>query len=238
MDASTGQTISQVALALGIMITAVAGYGAFHYGKINEHEQAKMDQEAQQAERKKSNDELIEAIRKIVSSASPAQQDPADHGLPGFSLTALFTFHYQNHKRDKYIFDMGDALDRNRVSLHLDVKGNLIYRIIDGDRVSHIVMISPSLMTFQMETKYLVSCDYGLSPTYSFMRLFINGKEVGRMEKRDLLKLAFKGPGTTKPLIMMADMNGQNNSKLTVGFFTVSRAAFAKQDYEKMGHLL
>jgi hypothetical protein len=237
MDTNTWLSISQVAIAIGIFLTAIGTYGAYHFGKKIDSKKAEEQKESQLASEQRIISSLSDSLKQIKSSASSEQVDRADRGLPGLAFQAVFTIHTQTEKRDKYLMDMGDALNRNRVSLYLDENNDLIYRIIDDIGTPHIIRVSQGINTFQPEAKYLFTIDYGLSPNYSFMRLFINDREVGRHEIQGWLKLVFRGPtdpDISKTMLIGCDISKHNFAKFTVAFSAIYKGPMAKQDYKKM----
>jgi len=237
MDTNTWLSISQATIAIGIFLTAIGGYGAYHFGKIIAAKEAEEQMESQLASEQRIISSLSDSLKQIKSSASPEQVDRADRGLPGLAFQAVFTIHTQTEKRNKYLMDMGDALNRNRVSLYLDANNNLIYRIIDDEGTSHMIRVSQGINTFQPEAKYLFTIDYGLSSDYSFMRLFINDKEVGRHEIQGWLKLIFRGPtdpDISKTMLLGCDISKHNFAKFTVAFSAIYKEPMAKQDYKQM----
>ena len=218
MDTNSWLTLSQAVIAFGIILTALGGYGAYHFKKKIDLKKDTEQKESQLASEQRIIASISDSLKQISSSASPDQVDKADRGLPGLAFQAVFTIHTQTEKRDKYLMDMGDALDRNRVSLYLDENNDLIYRIIDDLGTPHIIRISQGINTFQPEAKYLFTIDYGLSPDYSFMRMFINDKEVGRYEIQGWLKLVFRGPSDpdiSKTMLIGCDISKHNFSKFT-----------------------
>jgi len=237
MDTNSWLTLSQAVIAFGIILTALGGYGAYHFKKKIDLKKDTEQKESQLASEQRIIASISDSLKQISSSASPDQVDKADRGLPGLAFQAVFTIHTQTEKRDKYLMDMGDALDRNRVSLYLDENNDLIYRIIDDLGSPHIIRISQGINTFQPEAKYLFTIDYGLSPDYSFMRMFINDKEVGRYEIQGWLKLVFRGPSDpdiSKTMLIGCDISKHNFSKFTVAFSAIYKGPMAKQDYKKM----
>jgi len=237
MEPNKWQGISQLAVAIGIVLTAVGGYGVYHYGKIIQIQNDKEQKESQQASEQRIIESVYDSMRQITSSASPDKVDPTDRGLPGFAFQGVFTVHNQTEKRDKFLMDMGDALNRNRVSLYLDINNNLTYRIIDDEGISHVISVPQGINSFQPEAKYLFTIDYGLSAEYSFMRLFINDREVGRQEIQGWLKLIFRGPTDpeiSKTMLLGCDISKHNFAKFTVAFSAIYKGPMAKQDYKKM----
>lgn len=237
MDTNTWLNLSQATIVVGILLTALGGYGAYHFGKKNDSKKAEEQKESQLASEQRIISSLTDTLKQIQSTASPAQVDKADRGLPGRAFQAVFTIHTQTEKREKYLMDVGDALNRNRVSLFLDENNHLVYRIIDDEETSHVVRVRPGIDTFQPEAKYLFTFDYGISADYSFMRLFINDKEVGRHEIQGWLKLIFRGPtdpDISKTMLIGCDISKNNFSKFTVAFTAVYKGPMAKNDYKSM----
>ena len=131
-----------------------------------------------------------EVINEITSLKG--HDTPPDKSFPGFAIIFITMVEKIDDQRRKFIVDVGQESDRNRVSVYLDRKDNLVYRIFDDEGEPHLIKIPKRIHTFQLGTFYHFYCDYGNTSKYSYMRLFINNEELGKILFKEKLNLPEK----------------------------------------------
>lgn len=116
--------------------------------------------------------------------------------------------------------------------MYLDTDNNLVYRIIDHEGESHIIKVPEKIHTFRAESVYYLLLEYGFSETYSFMRLFINDKEVARNQMDYKLNL----PLEVKPdeMVIAADIKKTNFGKFTLSFLSILKGTLTREQRESL----
>lgn len=110
MYPGTLQTVCQIIFAVGIVITGLAGFGSYHYGKKASNVENKKQQEKQ----KENQQTIISKLNKLLESASNENKSkllekyPAGYVLFGVDLSSTFSSANFPHERDllaEYEFD-------------------------------------------------------------------------------------------------------------------------------------
>ena len=78
--------------------------------------------------------------------------------------------------KDNFIVDIGDDPKRNRVTIYIDQKGNLIFRIIDNESKTYSISIPYGAGGFQYGKLLALSFEVGKNVDYTFACTEINGK--------------------------------------------------------------
>jgi len=121
-----------------------------------------------------------ETIRKSLANikASPPD-DIGDAMYPGFSAHFLMRLGNPVKDRDNYICDLGE-IGSARASLFFDKESNLCFRTILSDGHESILHSEPGLQNFTFGATIYVVCEFAISKTFFFTRLFINGNLVAQ----------------------------------------------------------
>ena len=164
--------------------------------------------------------------KNVVENVRENMVDFADKGYAdGISVTAVLTIHEHNVDRDKYLFDMG-YIDHDRWSLFLNKENELIYRLIDHQGYPYIIKIAPRFHTFKPEERKYFHAEFAISETYSFIRLYINDKEVGRLAFNSPLKWE-PGPDAC-PLLIATDITKTYFGKFEISSLAISEETFSR----------
>lgn len=97
----------------------------------------------------------------------------------GRTIMGVFEIEPNFRNRNGFLFDLGKDDNRNRVSIYMNEALELVYRVIDNEKTIYSIKVPFSVGKFQVGKPYLIYVDYGTSDNYSFMRLFLNNKEMG-----------------------------------------------------------
>ena len=92
---------------------------------------------------------------------------------PGFGIVLIIKFLPQSQFRRKYIMDLGETIDKNRISLYLDPNDILTYELIDS--VGSIYNTKIPNSEYQFNKFMILYCEYGFSSNFSYFRIFVNG---------------------------------------------------------------
>jgi len=174
-------------------------------------------------EKEKKHAEIIGEIHSIKGV-----DKPPDQSFPGYSIIFLLKVNEQIDSRRKFIVDIGLESDRNRVSIYLDRLNNLVFRVFDNEAEPHVIKIPKRIHTFQLGTFYHFYCEYGIAPEYSFMRMFINNTEVGKILFQEKLNLPEEL--SNDQIKIGADLYNQNNSKFDIKMFSTAHATLSSTD--------
>lgn len=128
--------------------------------------------------------------------------------FPGFAAIDLICLHQPISGRDNYIFDVGENLKRNRISLFVDTKQNLCFRVIDQEAQAIMVKVKPALETFTFGETFCVMCEFGSTNNFSFLRVIINGNRVAETNQKNSIVVSTPINGMEKRL--GTDISGQN----------------------------
>lgn len=99
----------------------------------------------------------------------------------GKSFYTVLSLNQNPDYKRKYISDIIYDKSPGQISLYLDVDNNLVFRIVDLQGETYTLKIAQQVHGLIKEKPHFIYCDFGSSDDYSFMRMFINEKEVGRL---------------------------------------------------------
>ena len=108
----------------------------------------------------------------------------------------------------------------------------LVYRVIDYEGESHIIKVPEKIHTFRAESVYYLLLDYEYSETYSFMRLFINDKEVARNQMDYKINLPIEVK--QEEMVFGADITKLNFGKFTLSFLAILERTLTKDESESL----
>jgi hypothetical protein len=145
--------------------------------------------------------------------------------FPGFTITVLVSIEELKQKRRKYIFDIGNDPNRNRISLYLDFNNNLVYSIIDNDGVPHTIKVPQKIYTFEFNTFYFLHCEYGDSKDFNFMRFSINNNHFDPLKFRNKLEIPDNLQNNNGTIF--TDIEKKEFSSMTISFYSVAHVAFS-----------
>lgn len=79
--------------------------------------------------------------------------------------------------RVKFIFDLGEEQNKNRLSLYVNENNDLIFRAIDKKTNKDSITIKYNPKIF--ERSWIFNCQYGLGKDFTILRLYLNNSLVG-----------------------------------------------------------
>jgi hypothetical protein len=210
---------------IAALIIAVAGYKVYILNKkINSR-----NNNIESNQRTKDKQDILDAINNIKESKDPNSEDKQ---YPGYTIALYIKIEEMMDNRRKFIFDIGKDINKNRVSMYLDGRNNLIYRIIDAEGEPHILKIPKKEYVFQLNKWYFIICDYGYAEKNSFMRLFIDDKLLERNDFNFKINLPTKL--NYDNALLAADIEKKYFGKLTISFYTAGHATFTKLQRRKL----
>jgi hypothetical protein len=186
-------------------------------------------------QQEKDRNDYKEEVAALRTELDSANYDPADMVENGISVSGILTVNDVLEKRRKFIFDTGEKDDKNRMSMYLDVDNNLVFRIIDNNGEVFSVEAPQTFLTFKMNAIYFVCCDAGISNKFSYMRIFLDDKEIARQEFHAPIYLLTRNMSN---IIIGADMNKQNNGKFTMASISMGKNLKRKEIMFEMNDLV
>jgi hypothetical protein len=134
----------------------------------------------------------------------PKRKD--DKKYEGLSVNMVLRLHLLQSTKRKYIFDIGEK-DRNRFSLYFDASNTIILAAIDTNGEPILARIPLGELGVPIEQFVFLSCELGLRSASTFLRAYVNGEEVGRVEIPIRVAL---GPIRIKGSTIGSDLDGNN----------------------------
>jgi hypothetical protein len=150
--------------------------------------------------------EDIKEMKSLLMSIQVAQMGAPETNCSGLSLHCLLRLNDPVNGRNNFLFDVGQSLEHDRISLFVDANRNLCVQALDGNARRMLVRVPPGLGTFTFGTWMYLIFEYGHSQDLGFVRLLINGRELSRDH--------YDGPFVVGPngcdLVMGSDLARQN----------------------------
>lgn len=131
-----------------------------------------------------------------------------DVSFPGMSANYVLRLGIPVTNRDNFIWDEGEQLDRDRISLYVDPAHNLCFRVLDQNGKRFEAKAAPGNDTFEFGTGLYLRCEFGTTNGFSFIRLVVNGKQLA--EDRQSSAIGFSHPWNKFRMVMGADLMGTN----------------------------
>lgn len=142
--------------------------------------------------------------------------------FPGANIAMVVNITKQDEKRRKYFFDLAENVKTNRISLFLDANNNMVFELIDKFGEVYNIKIPPNM--FPYNEYFFLCCEYGIAEEFSFLRVFIENRLVERSKFKFRIDLP---KDLQKNLTIMSDLNGKNNSNLSVAFYSLSKCTLS-----------
>lgn len=170
---------------------------------------------------------LVREVRGLKYTIDTMSQDPADSVSDGFTLSAILVVNDSPDRRLKYIFDCGESMTLNRISLYLDRDNNLVFTVFDNSGVPYSVRSVPNFVNFKRGAQYFLHCDIGYSDDFSFIRIFLDDRMVGKQMFNNRISAEnIKGGNCT----IGGDLNGENNGSFLLQSLVVWKKVFSRKD--------
>ncbi|KGO88398.1 hypothetical protein Q765_00330 [Flavobacterium rivuli WB 3.3-2 = DSM 21788] len=174
----------------------------------------------------KSKQSANESEQRIIQGVTEFGLDKTKDGLPGLSVSLFIDVTNLDLNSRKFLLDLGND-NKNSLSLYLDARNNLVYRLIDNYGETYSLNIKPGLQTFRSNQVNNVLIEYGHSASYSIMRIFINNVEAARQEFK--FDLQFNG---TSELILGTAKTGEVSGSYRVHSLVVLEGVFNNEKRE------
>lgn len=163
-----------------------------------------------------SQDKFMEYLQKEFPKIQTKRKIRPDEIIDAHSYFTLLKLKDTSLNRNKYILDAGKFINKDRVSLYVNNKNDLVFRIIDKNKQVDSVFIrnQPNLFKYS----WLVNCEYAYGRDFALLRLFV-GDSLG-MEKKILHKAELSSAkGFVQNLTMGSDMTNENGGVFVMAFF-------------------
>jgi hypothetical protein len=161
--------------------------------------------------------ELKEELTKNLSNSDTIE-------FPGYSINLMASINKNKFNRKAFIFDRGNYLNKERLSLYLNSKNELCYRLIDGAGEVYTLVTDENQGFLKFQKLMFITCEYGENQDDSFQRILINGKEIEKNKFSRNLGLAgkLKIEGST----FGADLEGNNCSMFLAAMHSMAHSTF------------
>lgn len=145
----------------------------------------------------------------------------------GYSINLMVTIYKKIYNGQAYVLDIGNYLNKERLSLYINKSNELCFRVIDGNEEIRTITVSSSTGYFSFNRLMFITCEYGEKDNKSFQRILINGKEVEKYSYSSNLHLAkkIKLVGST----IGADLRGNNCSSILLKMDAIAHSTFTKK---------
>jgi len=145
----------------------------------------------------------------------------------GYSVSLMATIYNRIYDRQAYIFDIGNDINKERLSLYINKSDELCFRIIDSNEEIRTISVNSSTGYFRFNKLMFITCEYGEKDNKSFQRILINGKEVEKYLYSSNLQLAkkIKLVGST----IGADLRGNNCSNILLKTNSIAHSTFTQK---------
>lgn len=183
-------------------------------------------------EKDRENEAFIQRIESLKSTIDQFNNDPTEKVNSGLGFSGVVRIGESPDNRRKFILD-GGGLNENRVSLYLDFDNNLIFRVIDKNGETYSVKAQQNFITFKKGAYYFFYCDVGYSDNYSFIRLYLDDREIAKQEFSNKIDMSSYSQKDST-VRFGSDIEGKNNGKFTVSFFSISAPMSRKQIFSYM----
>lgn len=140
----------------------------------------------------------------------------SEASFPGSSITIVLKINEQKEKSRKYIFDLAEKENRNRISLFLDANNIMVFELID--RYGEIYNIKIAKNNFFFSEYNFLYCEYGTTEELSFLRVFIENKLIEQIKFKFKIDLPRE---LQQRLTIMSDWKGENNANLSIAYYAI-----------------
>lgn len=149
----------------------------------------------------------------------------------GKSFYTVLSLNQNPDYKRKYISDIIYDKSPGQISLYLDVDNNLVFRIVDLQGETYTLKIAQQVHGLIKEKPHFIYCDFGSSDDYSFMRMFINEKEVGRLNLSSYVD--FPNSNIVKKTIG-SDITGSYSSSFMLSEIVFFDKPFLKKEIDSL----
>ena len=166
--------------------------------------------------------DFIKDLDQLKINSLPYQEEDI-----GSSIHLVIKLHQNPYISDHYIIDMGE-LNKNRVSLFLNTKNFLVFRVIDKNSTQYEASILGDSLKLSERYNY-VNIEFGLNSKYSFLKILVNGKELVKNQYDYLIPFdttAIKN----MPFSLGADLNNRNYACFSIAELIIRTRTSSKDE--------
>lgn len=131
----------------------------------------------------------------------------------------------------KFIIDIGQV-EKSRLSIYLDEKNDLCFRIIDDYGEVHTAKL-PRKKYVYLDRFSLLTFEYGRSDQYSYVKIILDGKYEAKNAYDYKLDLSID-TSKWKDLKMGADLTGIDSGKFSISEFMLYHVTLNKDEKDKL----
>ena len=155
--------------------------------------------------------EIAERVVAILQPGTTPSKHPVDEKLPGFATGVSISTEDVTAIRRKYFFDYRTP-EKSAVSLYLSADDHFIFSVKDIYGESHPLEVRLGADGVPFGKFIFLFCEVGVASNYSYLRMLVNGKQVGRIEIPVTLSLGSRRWIPT----FGADAYGQNGGSFSM----------------------
>ena len=151
----------------------------------------------------------------------------------GFSLHTVLSIHQGKRHSQRYLYDVGGE-SKNRISIYLDPSDNLTFRLLDSQGESYSVKVSSKDLPYD---KFIyLACEAGVRENSSFLKAFIDGRQVTLQEIPLQLTLlsSIESLLNSSEGVFGADRLGGNGSRVDVAEIVLYSSTLTTDEIMKL----
>lgn len=167
-------------------------------------------------------------LKEFIDERLADLQDLDTIEYPGFSIIMGLVIKENLSTQRGFIYDSGNSRYEDRVSIYLNQKNELIFRVIDLLGEQYTVPIQQNKGGFELDRPLLLSFEYGEDAENSFIRVIANAKEVGRTKVGKTLELSIAN------FVLGADQNWKRCTNILLGMTAYSLITFTPESLHNL----
>jgi hypothetical protein len=168
---------------------------------------------------KLSEENLSNEIQGIIGQSSFSSFEDQEK-FEGFSIWMLTKLTEESKSGRKFIVDVGDV-GKNRLSVYLDDKNDLCFRVIDDFSEVYTVKLPKKKYPY-LDRFSLFTFEFGKSDRYSFVKIILNGQYQAKSVYDYKIEFSLSQE-QRKSLTLGADLTGSNHGN----FFLAELVAYS-----------
>ena len=180
--------------------------------------------------------EIAEAVKLTLANLDQNKNNTNFFDLrrPGFSILMVLKLGNPIHGRDNFIFDCGQNVESNRISIFLDSNTNLCFSVTDREAKPLVIKVRPALDTFQLGSLFYFLCEYGSVQDFSSVRMVINGMEVAEINQTTPIIMSY--PVIVGTMVLSSNLNHQNGGVFGADTIAVFHETVDNANAKKLVH--
>ncbi|MCA9732360.1 MAG: hypothetical protein H6696_11160 [Deferribacteres bacterium] len=170
-----------------------------------------------------------------LKSANSVQEknNESDQKLNGVSIHFIVKFYKKNKHQRKFIYDLGEELSKNRISIYFDSEDYLCFRLIDNQQEPYTLKIPKEKYDRFFQQYQYINCEFGISTDSSYMKILQNGTELSHNSVNYKIDINLKAINFKKYTIG-ASLNKNFYGKFDLAEFLVFSSTLTNLEKEKM----